>query len=224
MEHTGERVDERDIILTSKCQEPEGEVIRSVRLAELSFEKIKFFWDKMKDFDLLFNDFVRGDFRAFMNHFVVTIDGEPSPAGLIFEVDDVGIFILNELRPMVSCQAHFVFWDRRFVGRDELCRKGLEYAFEKYKFVRIEVNVPLCSPNTIHAMERVGMFLEGRKRDSFKYKGEWYDVNIYSVIPEDMKDQARHNKNKIRTICTACGDKFVKIRTPKPRENVTHGA
>ncbi len=211
-----------DIILSCECDEPEGKIERHVRLAELSIEKIIFFWHKMKDFDLLFNDFVKGDFTAFVNHFIVTVDGEPTPAGLIFEIDDVGLFILNEIRPAISCEAHFLFWDRRFVGRDELCRKGLAYAMDKYKFVRIEVNVPLCSPNTIHAVERIGLFLEGRKRDSFKYKGEWYDVNMYSMLPEDMIDRAEHNKNKIRTICSSCGEKFTKFRTPKPRE-VTSG-
>lgn len=173
-------------VLTVECDEPRGKVKREVRLTQLSMDRIKFMWDRLNKFDVLFNDFVRGDVKEFINHFVVVIDGEPRPTGLIWDIDDVGIFFLNEIRPLQSASAHMVFWDRRFKGREELCRAMLRYVFDQYKLRRIQVEVPLYANSTLQTMERIGFVKEGRKRKAIKYKGEWFDVNLYSILPEEL--------------------------------------
>lgn len=180
-------LDERDPILTVGCREPNGEVIRCVRLEQLSFDRIKFLWDKLKEFDVLFNDFVREDFEAFVNRFIVEVDGVPEPTGIFWSVDDVGLIYLNELRPLESAQAHFLFWDRRFKGREKLCQELLAYAFEKYKFQVIYVQVPLYAPRTISAVEKLGFFQEGRLRNRSLYKDEWFDLYVYSILPDEVE-------------------------------------
>ena len=77
---------------------------------------MKFLWDKLSKFDVLFNDFVKGDFEAFVSHFIVQVDGKPEPAGLLWDIDDVGIILVNNIVPFESATAHFVFWDGRFRG------------------------------------------------------------------------------------------------------------
>ena len=125
---------------------------------------MKFLWEKLSQFDVLFNDFIRGDYKAFVNHFIVQIDGQPSATGLIWDVDDVGIILLNDIVPFKSAMAHFVFWDKRFRGREELIRQMIRYAFETYRFRRIRVEVPLYAAETKKAVERVGFIQEGRMK------------------------------------------------------------
>ena len=172
---------------------------------------MQFLWNKLKDFDVLFNDFVRGDFKAFVNHFIVQIDGQPAPAGLIWDVDDVGIILANNIVPFESCEVHFVFWDGRFRGREELMRKMLEYGFETYKFRRMRTEVPLYAAKTKKSVERIGFIQEGRLRKAALWKGEWFDVDVFSILPEDLdKPYSKLPWGVYHNTCLQCGDVYNK--------------
>lgn len=201
-------MDNRTVIVNVKCSEPEGEVVRSVRLAHLSVDRMRFLWEKLREFDTLFNDFVKDDYAAFVNHFVLEVNGEPVPTGLLWDVDEIGIFLLHDIIPHQSATAHFVFWDRRFRGREELCIEMLKYAFDAYKFQRIKVEVPLYAYHTMDAVESLGFVLEGRQRRAILYHERWFDVNLYSVLPEDLENPVRLNKIKRKAVCWQCGNKF----------------
>lgn len=214
-------MDDRNDILKFECNEPEGKIVRSVSLTKLSLDRLQFLWDKLSPFDVLFNDFVKGDFQAFMRHFVVQVEGQPVPAGLFWDVDDVGILLMKDIKPLVSCTAHFVFWDRRFRGRENLCRGMIRYAFDTYKFERIEVRVPLYAQDTILAVERLGFTKEGRIRRATPYKDDWFDMNIYSILPgeidEDFNIVNADGKNSRLTTCFDCGDSYdAALRKNKP--------
>ena len=217
-------MDDRTAIINVKCSEPEGEVVRSVRLAHLSVERMQFLWEKVKGFDNLFNDFVKDDYAAFVNHFVMQVNGKPVPTGLLWDVDDVGIFLLHDIIPHQSATAHFLFWDRRFKGREELCIEMLKYAFENYKFQRIQVDVPLYAYHTMDAVEGLGFVLEGRRRRAVLYHDKWFDMNIYSVLPEDLKGFSRRKEIKRKSVCFKCGSLFKRLsRDMKKKEEVVHG-
>lgn len=220
-------MDDRTAIVNVKCSEPEGEVVRSVRLAHLSAERMAFLWEKLKDFDTLFNDFVKDDYAAFVNHFVMEVNGQPVPTGLLWDVDDVGIFFLHDIIPHQSATAHFVFWDRRFRGREQLCVEMLRYAFENYKFERIKVEVPLYAYHTMDAVESIGFVLEGRLRRAILYHDRWFDINTYSVLLDDLDKPVRMNRIKRSAVCWQCGTKFKRqkknIRAKKTTEEVSDG-
>ena len=194
-------MDDREVIVNVKCSEPEGEIVRSVRLARLSVERIQFLWEKLKGFDTLFNDFVKDDFAAFVNHFVMEVNGEPVPTGLLWDIDDIGIFLLQDITPHQSATAHFLFWDKRFRGRRQLCIEMLKYAFDNYKFQRIQVEVPLYAYHTMNAVESIGFVLEGRMRKAILWNDKWFDVNLYSVLPSDLDRVAK----KKYSVCFKCG-------------------
>ena len=201
-------MDDRTVVVNVKCREPEGEVVRSVRLARLSIDRMAFLWEKLKGFDTLFNDFVKGDYKAFVNHFVLEVNGEPVPTGLLWDVDDVGIFLLHDIIPYQSATAHFVFWDKRFRGREDLCIECLKYAFETYKFQRIKVEVPLYAHHTMDAVEKMGFVLEGRMRKAVLYHDKWFDVNIYSMLPDEAGVRGKSGEAKRVTSCFKCGGRF----------------
>lgn len=182
-------MEQEEYLLSVECPEPEGTVVRSVKPGYISFERIQFLWDKLSQFDTLFNDFVAGDFGAFVSHFVKQdAAGVPVAQGLLWEVDDVGIFFLNEIVPLESANAHFVFWDRRFKGREELCRRMVKYAFDTFGFHRIKTEVPLYAKGIYKAVERIGFVKEGRLREAVLFKGEWFDVNIYSILRSEVEN------------------------------------
>lgn len=174
-------------ILEVDCVEKGQPFTRRVYPTRLDLERMKFLWDKLKNFDTLFNDFVRGNFQAFIEHFIIQVGDEIQSAGLMWDVDDVGMFVMNDIRPCASASGHFLFWDRRFSGREDLCRKMVEFVMEKYNLVRLEIRVPVYSNHTMKAVERIGFTKEGRLRDAILYKDHWFDVNIYSVISREMK-------------------------------------
>ena len=202
-----------------ECSEPEGTVVRSLKLCELTVEKLAFFWEKLKDFDVLFNDFVRGDFPAFLEHFVLQVNGEPVPAGLIWEVDDVGLFLLNEIIPGVSGMGHFVFWDRRFTGRENLCRQMARYALETYDLQKISVAVPVYAYFTLRAMELIGFVREGRLRREALYKGKWFDVNRYSILRDEDFLIHEGRKKHLHQVCFNCGNVYLGAKNGTERKD-----
>lgn len=182
-------MDKRLIILEVKCSEPDGEVVRTVRLCELTVDKLGHFYEKLRKFEVLFNDHIGNSFEGFLNMFLQEDSaGNPQPKGIIYEVDDVGIIYITEIKPGIEALAHFTFWDRRIKGREELLRQMLRYGFEKFGFHRIRTEVGLMALPAIAGVERIGFIREGRLREATMYKGSWFDVNIYSVLEHEVEN------------------------------------
>lgn len=202
-------MDNREVILTVECRERTGTVDRSVRLAKLDFERLKFLWENLKEFDTIFGEFIQGDLGRFISHFIQEENGVPTPVGLIWDVDDVGILSLTSIQPAESALVHFIFWDRVFRGREKLCIGMLQHAFGKYKFNRIQAEIPVYARKTMVAAERVGFIHEGRIRRAAFYKDDWFDVNVYSILPEEVGvESSMIGVRNRRSICFSCGETY----------------
>ena len=172
-------------VLTIDCPEPEGLVTRTVSFTPLTIDKLREFWDKSSKFPTLFNQRV-SSLEVFLSSFISEgKDGKPKANGLIWEVDDVGILYLTDIYPVFQATGHFTFWDGRFRGRELLILKMLEYVFEEYGFHRIMTEVPFYTQPTMGAVERIGFVREGRLRKATRYRDEWWDVAIYSMLREE---------------------------------------
>jgi len=172
--------------MTIECVESDGTQMRSVRLCKLTPEKLKYLHEKLSQFEVMFNEHVQGDMESFIKTFLTFEGFDIQPTGLIWEVDDVGILYLTEIRPAYEAQAHFSFWDRKFFGRENLIRKMMRYVFDEFGFHRIVVEVPLYAKPTLFAIERIGFVQEGRKREAVKYRGKWFDMNLYSILEHEV--------------------------------------
>lgn len=147
--------------------------------------------------------------KGFITQFIHEENGIPAPVGLIWDVDDVGILTLTSIRPAESALVHFVFWDRVFKGREDLCIGMLEHAFKKYKFNRIQAEIPVYARKTMVAAERVGFIHEGRIRRAAFYNDDWFDVNVYSILPEEVGvKSSKIGMKKRRTTCFSCGETY----------------
>ncbi len=180
-----------DTILTVRCSEPEGTFDRIIRRVALTSDKLNHYYDKLKDFDVVFNDHIPNTPGGFASIFVsFNEDMEATANGLLWEVDDVGILYLTNIIPAFSALAHFTFWDRRMKGREPLIREMIKYCFNRYNFHRIETHVALYATPVLAAVERIGFVKEGRARKAVRKKGEWFDVNLYAILREEVINDA----------------------------------
>jgi RimJ/RimL family protein N-acetyltransferase len=180
------QLEQRDIVLEVICTEPEGTVVRCVTPAKISLDSLRFYYERLKEFDMLFNTYVKNDFASFMSMFVSEEDGSYYSTGLMWDVDDVGLLRLTDIFPAISADAHFTFWDKRLRGREELVRAMLSFVFEKYAFHRITCKIPLFSKPAMKFVERVGFVKEGRARQAVLYEDEWFDLNLYGILREEV--------------------------------------
>lgn len=182
--------------LVFECKEPEGTFMREVIPALLDFGTLKAYYDKLKEFDTIFNGYIANNLDAFIHSFVRgNGEGGVQATGLIWEVDDVGILYLTEIAVGNNALAHFNFWDRRLKGREKLIRGMMWHVMNEYDLHRITVEVgAFAAPWMTSAVERMGFVREGRKRESIWHvkrgasEGEWFDSIIYSVLRHEVSE------------------------------------
>lgn len=177
-------------VITVECNEPKlGKVIHTIKPMVFSVENLKTFWEKSRQFKTLFTEEVGQDFKKFLELFLTEHeDGTIEPRGLFWVMDDfVGVFYMTEIIPEVDAIVHYTFFDRRQKGRSELIRAMLKYAFAKYNFRRLTVEVALyASVATMKFVEEVGFKKEGRLRSKVRYADRWFDLNIYGILREEI--------------------------------------
>lgn len=175
-------------VLTAVCDEPEGQIERSVRPMILTVENLQRFWEESRHFKTLFSAQVNGDFKKFCELFLYSgPDGELRTNGLFWLVDDfVGVFYMTSIKPCEDAQVHYAFFDRRHFGRETLTREMIKYVFRKYNFRRLTVEIPYyASRLAFQFTESVGFKKEGRKRKAVYYNDDWFDVAQFGILKEE---------------------------------------
>lgn len=181
------KLEQREPILTVECDERDGSFVRSVRFTPLSPDKLRYYWERMKEYKSIFGTPVH-NLEDFINTFVWQAGKDLKAGGILYEVDDVGIISIdNIVVSKMQCNAHLVFWDRKLRGREDLVRQLCEYGFEEYGFRRIVVEIPLHAMPVVTFVERVGFQKEGRLREASWYNGEWWDMFTFSLLRSDLE-------------------------------------
>ena len=177
-------------VVRVECAEPGGSVIREVRKMNLTPENMRTFWEQARKFKTIFNSEIRDDFQKFVKVLVTQNSDESiTPNGLFWVIDDfVGVFYLTNIIPENDAQAHYTFFDGRHRGRIDLVKEMLRYAFEKYGFRRLSVEIPRYkSEKTRNFVEKsLGFRCEGKIRKSAFFDNDWYDSNIYGILREEV--------------------------------------
>lgn len=176
-------------ILSVTCEEPEGKFERKVYPFTFNPPEVVKLYDKFSRFPVIFGRELK-DAADFVNFFTYhNLSGGLEPMGLVWTIDDmVGAFYMNELSD-TEASVHYSFFDRRHKGREPLVKAMLRYIFKTYGFVRLNVYIPAyvgMVPRLF--IERCGFRMEGRKRKCSWWKGQWFDVYLYGILPEDLED------------------------------------
>jgi RimJ/RimL family protein N-acetyltransferase len=172
-------------VVVAACDEPEGLIERHVYPMPLSIENLRTFWEKAQQFRTVFGDEVNGDFKKFLELFISQEGDSFRAHGLFWVIDDfVGVYYMTHLTE-VECQVHYTFFDRRHKGREELTRAMLRYAFNKFGFQRMSVEIPMyASRHTFGFTYALGFKKEGLKRNCVYYKGEWFSATCFGLLRE----------------------------------------
>jgi RimJ/RimL family protein N-acetyltransferase len=179
-----------DAILTIKCNEKGGTVERKVYPFEHTRESLNKFYEKSKDLKTIFSKEFFGDYEKFMaTFFTRDKEGNPVPQGLFYIVDDfVGMFYITDIYPEIDAQCHYLFFDKRHLGREDLTKAMLQWLFDTFKFHRLSVELPnYASDTTRMFIQKIGFHYEGKKIKAAKLNGEWYDCNLYGILNEKQK-------------------------------------
>jgi RimJ/RimL family protein N-acetyltransferase len=187
-------------------KEPEGEFKRKVFPLIFTPSNLQKFFDKAKKYPTLYGKELLDDPTQFINLFLSQADGQLSLNGLFWAIADnaeldglVGVFYMTDI---IESEAlvHYTFFDRRHKGRQPLVKEMLKFAFNKYRFQRLSVEIPLYTiskhknQNTIRFILDCGFFYEGKKRKAAHYRGDWYDVNMYGILrTEALRDGSPKN-------------------------------
>lgn len=176
-----------DHVVSCLCNEPHGDVIRRVCPLILTQENLTIFWNKAKNYRVLFSDEIHGDFKKFLETFLyMDENGNVHGKGLIWVVDDfAGVFYMTSIRE-TEATVHFSFFDGKLQGRAPLVKKMISYVFDRYGFNRLNVELPLyANPKVNSFTEMIGFKAEGRKRKAVPFEGEMFDVKLYGLLKEE---------------------------------------
>jgi RimJ/RimL family protein N-acetyltransferase len=177
------------------CDEPEGEVERTVWPMLFTPENLSKFYDKAKQYRTLFGREIL-TVQDFQNVFMRQDEnGLYTLNGLFWVIDDfVGIFYLTDITDD-DALAHYTFFDKRFKGRIPLVRTMLQKVFETYGFRRLSAEIPAYTPSiTRHYAKLFGFVYEGRKRAVAPYKGDYYDVLLFGMLRDEAYKEVNDGK------------------------------
>lgn len=178
-------------IFKAVCNEKDGSVERSVYPFVHSRESIQKFYEKSKDLKTIFSKEFFGDFEKFCNTFFTRdSNGKITPQGLFWLVDDyVGMFYITDIYPEIDAQCHYLFFDKKHYGREDLAKQMLKYLFDTFKFHRLSIELPnYASDTTRRFIQNIGFHYEGKKVKSAILNGVWYDSNLYGLLRDESKN------------------------------------
>lgn len=181
------------IIFSTECNEPDGKVIHYVKQLILTKENIQQFWDKAKQFPSLYGKQILNDPESFAEIFMRrTNDGSFDLNGILWVIDDfLGVFYISDILfdrdTPISANVHYTFFDRRHKGRMPLVKEMLKYVFRRYHFRRLTAEIPNYSKDSArHFVVEAGFYYEGKKRKAALYKGDYFDINMYGILREEV--------------------------------------
>jgi len=174
-------------ILVSKCHEKDGDVIRSIYPLMLDKETLFQIWDKTRQFKTVFNTEIKEDFNKFLSVFANLENNMISANGLFWSIDDlIGIYYLTDIYN-TEATVHFTFFDKRFNGRLDMTKLMLAFVFDKYKFQRLNVEIPAyASASTQAFVKALGFQMEGKKRSAILFDGRWFDTKLFGLLKSEI--------------------------------------
>lgn len=144
------------------------------------WKKLEALWARLQTFRTLFSDITRGDFQNFVAQ-------ATSADSLWLEIlkgnEVVGLFSIEGLHKIVDVEAHILFFDRdtSSAGRVQLCKRLMEWLFDRLPIQRVSVHVPTIYYATVRLAKNVGFKTEGKKRQAVLIGGRWNDILLLGL-------------------------------------------
>lgn len=153
---------------------PEG-----THLLDLNDQVVAKIWEHAHNVNGILDDFTEQDFPRFVesmrawNTVVLIADG------------GTGIMYATNIREGLSAQVHFMFWDGKLRGREELLRSVLQWFFATFHLQKVNAIIPDFCKALIRFAKRIGMAEEGAIRRHSYSKGRLYDIVCLGILREE---------------------------------------
>lgn len=177
--------------------ESEDEEVYVLSAFQATVGNIDYIWERVKKFDFMFSDELHEDKEAFFAYLLspsvvvlMVIEGE--------EADDlkpVGIIYIDQICPKYSARMHYIFWDRKQKGRHRVVFTAAEWFFTQFQFHRISVEVPVFAYAALRRLLRLGIRIEGRRKESVRRNGSWYDVLLFGLHHDEVTPEVMEQGN-----------------------------
>lgn len=150
---------------------------------------VNFLWEEAGKHDFLFSDATRGSPERFVRYLL-------SPGVFIFLVRDleledtddnaVGILYADQLRPQVDARVHYLFWDKRHAGRQRLLLSMMNWFMRTFEVQRLNMEIPFFAFAALRRMHKMGIRVEGRRRDAIVNNGEPKDLLLFGITDKEL--------------------------------------
>ena len=168
----------------------------SVDLFQATPTNVNFLWEQAGQHDFLFSDVTRGDPSRFVRYLL-------SPEVVIFlvrnEENPVGIIHADQLRPTIDARAHYLFWDNTHTGRQRVLLSAIKWFMEEFGIPRLNMEVPDYAFAALRRLRKMGVRIEGRRRDAIQYHENPRDILLFGVTRRELSDETIQNARLERT-------------------------
>ena len=139
--------------------------------------KAAYIWEHIKDKDALFPD---GSFRTYEACLI-------SLQRSVVYLHDRGYVRFDHIMDSLSAQMHGVIWRGSLSKYANEVRSVIASFFLLYPIRRVYCQLPVFCRSAKRALEeRVGFALEGTMRSAVKYKGQFYDEYLFSILDTEV--------------------------------------
>ncbi len=173
-------------LFTVQCQEGDKLVDRSIGPLIFTPENGLLFYERASKYPVIFGKPISNP-KQFWDHFAYVNSAGLAELNGMFWCDPslTIVFYITNIYP-TEADVHYTFLDGRQKGREELVKTMLSYIFAKYKYIRLNANIPLYAKSALHFARQLGFVEEGRKRKCAYWKGEYFDEIQFGMLAEEI--------------------------------------
>lgn len=143
-----------------------------------SEENLRYAFDKIMQFPIIFEDEYRGNFKLFCSELI-------SPSTISFSTGDYGLCAIKNIVPFRDADIHLCFWDRRFKGRNFECVQAMKWVFDKLSLSRMTIQIPETARATNAFILSIGFKKEGLIRSNYMFKKKLLNTITFGMLREE---------------------------------------
>jgi diamine N-acetyltransferase len=110
-------------------------------------------------------------------------------------IGSIGFHQLDKRNRIAECGLFIgpkKYWNKGY-GSDAL-RTLLRYGFDVLNLHAIQLRVMAYNERAIHVYEKIGFVREGTQREVHFYKGQYWDMHLYSILRREWKARSGTSK------------------------------
>ena len=155
----------------------------NVKIGVYNQARLENLWEKVRQFPTTFADGTR-DIESFVNRIL-------APNSVVLELDG-GIILIENIVPGLKAEFHATFWDRKLSARTDTLQHIILWAFFTFRLERLETYVASFARAVRRFLtQRLGFVYEGTKRNAYQNRGVLYNLDIFSILREEVFDGPR---------------------------------